>query len=158
MGESEERNFIVLASIHYMYILQDYEISMSNIIQFTIKQLSFACNKILPGSQKLRSHKYFSRNKSFYIHKNQSLWNNLSLVKFQIKVFVIQILINKRKIWWRLETTIKSQTVSGSCSITVDLGGADDMWTPGHVHSRGWWLQHLPVSLCQIYNNNEMRC
>lgn len=60
MGESEERNFIVLASIHYMYILQDYEISMSNIIQFTIKQLSFPCNKILPGSQNLCSHKYFS--------------------------------------------------------------------------------------------------
>lgn len=63
MGESVERNFIVLASIHYMYILQDYEISMSNIIQFTIKQLSFPCNKILPGSQNLCSHKYFSLKK-----------------------------------------------------------------------------------------------
>lgn len=92
------------------------------------------------------------RNKSFYIHKNQSLWNNLSLVKFQIKVFVIKIFINKRKIWWRLETTIKSLTVSGSCSITVDLRSTDDVWTPGHVHSRGRRLQHLPVSLCQIYD------
>lgn len=80
MGESEERNFIVLASIHYMYILQDYEISMSNIIQFTIKQLSFACNKILPGSQKLRSHKYFSRKKQVLLYSQKSVTMKQSVI------------------------------------------------------------------------------
>lgn len=103
MGESEERNFIVLASIHYMYILQDYEISMSNIIQFTIKQLSFACNKILPGSQKLRSHKYFSRKKQVLLYSQKSVTMKQSVIgKISNKSFnksVIKILINKRKIW-----------------------------------------------------------
>lgn len=103
MGESEERNFIVLASIHYMYILQDYEISMSNIIQFTIKQLSFPCNKILPGSQKLRSHKYFSRKKQVLLYSQKSVTMKQSVIgKISNKSFnksVIKILINKRKIW-----------------------------------------------------------
>lgn len=83
MGESEERNFIVLASIHYMcivYILQEYEISMSNVIQFTIKQLSFACNKILPGSQKLRSHKYFSRKKQVLLYSQKSVTMKQSVI------------------------------------------------------------------------------
>lgn len=66
-------------------------------------------------------------------------------------MFNILCILIKKEIWLRLETTIKSLTVSGSCSITVDLGGADDVGTPGYVHSRGRWLQYLPVSLCQIY-------
>lgn len=80
MGESEERNFIVLASIDYMYILQEYEISMSNVIQFTIKQISFPCNKILPGSQKLRSHKYFSRKKQVLLYSQKSVIMKQSVI------------------------------------------------------------------------------
>lgn len=80
IGESEERNFIVLASIDYMYILQEYEISMSNVIQFTIKQISFPCNKILPGSQKLRSHKYFSRKKQVLLYSQKSVIMKQSVI------------------------------------------------------------------------------